>query len=122
MAKDPIIFAMANPVPEIMPDEAKEAGAAIVGTGRSDYPNQINNVLAFPGIFRGALDVRASQINDEMKIAAAYAIANTIADDEVSAEYIIPAAFDERVVKNVAKAVSEAAVKTGVNRMSTTHE
>ena len=117
MAKDPIVFAMANPVPEIMPDEAKEAGAAIVGTGRSDYPNQINNVLAFPGIFRGALDVRASQINDEMKIAAAYAIANTIADNEVSAEYIIPAAFDERVVKNVAKAVSEAAVKTGVNRI-----
>ncbi|MBR4827583.1 MAG: NAD-dependent malic enzyme [Oscillospiraceae bacterium] len=117
MAKDPIVFAMANPTPEIMPDEAKEAGATVVGTGRSDYPNQINNVLAFPGIFRGALDVRASQINDEMKIAAAYAIANTISEDELNAGYIIPGAFDERVVKNVAKAVSEAAVRTGVNRI-----
>ena len=117
MAKDPIVFAMANPLPEIMPDEAKEAGARVVGTGRSDYPNQINNVLAFPGIFRGALDVRASQINDEMKIAAAYAIAGTIKEDELSEGYIIPGAFDERVVKNVAKAVAEAAVRTGVNRI-----
>ncbi|MBP0968975.1 MAG: NAD-dependent malic enzyme [Oscillospiraceae bacterium] len=117
MAKDPIVFAMANPVPEIMPDEAKAGGAAIVGTGRSDYPNQINNVLAFPGIFRGALDVRASQINDEMKIAAAYAIAGTVSDEELSADHIIPGAFDERAVKNVAKAVSEAAVRTGVNRI-----
>ncbi len=117
MAKDPIVFAMANPTPEIMPDEAKEAGATVVGTGRSDYPNQINNVLAFPGIFRGALDVRASQINDEMKIAAAYAIAGTIKDDELNEGYIIPGAFDERVVKNVAKAVAEAAVRTGVNRI-----
>ena len=117
MAKDPIVFAMANPLPEIMPDEAKEAGATVVGTGRSDYPNQINNVLAFPGIFRGALDVRASQINDEMKIAAAYAIAGTISDDELNAGYIIPGAFDERVVRNVAKAVAEAAVRTGVNRI-----
>ncbi|MBR4798350.1 MAG: NAD-dependent malic enzyme [Oscillospiraceae bacterium] len=117
MAKDPIVFAMANPLPEIMPDEAKEAGATVVGTGRSDYPNQINNVLAFPGIFRGALDVRASQINDEMKIAAAYAIAGTISDDELNAGYIIPGAFDEKVVRNVAKAVAEAAVRTGVNRI-----
>ena len=117
MAKDPIVFAMANPMPEIMPDEAREAGAKVVGTGRSDYPNQINNVLAFPGIFRGALDVRASQINDEMKIAAAYAIAGTISEDELSADYIIPGAFDERVVRNVAKAVAEAAVRTGVNRI-----
>ena len=117
MAKDPIVFAMANPLPEIMPDEAKEAGATVVGTGRSDYPNQINNVLAFPGIFRGALDVRASQINDEMKIAAAYAIAGTISDDELNAGYIIPGAFDERVVRNVARAVAEAAKRTGVNRI-----
>ncbi|MBQ4000391.1 MAG: NAD-dependent malic enzyme [Oscillospiraceae bacterium] len=117
MAKDPIVFAMANPMPEIMPDEAREAGAKVVGTGRSDYPNQINNVLAFPGIFRGALDVRASQINDEMKIAAAYAIAGTISEDELSADYIIPGAFDERVVKNVSKAVADAAVRTGVNRI-----
>ena len=117
MAKDPIVFAMANPMPEIMPDEAREAGAKVVGTGRSDYPNQINNVLAFPGIFRGALDVRASQINDEMKIAAAYAIAGTISEDELSADYIIPGAFDERVVRNVAKAVADAAVRTGVNRI-----
>ncbi len=117
MAKDPIVFAMANPTPEIMPDDAREAGAKVVGTGRSDYPNQINNVLAFPGIFRGALDVRASQINDEMKIAAAYAIAGTISEDELSADYIIPGAFDERVVRNVAKAVADAAVRTGVNRI-----
>jgi len=117
MAKDPIIFAMANPVPEIMPDEAKEAGAAVVGTGRSDFPNQINNVLAFPGVFRGALDVRARDINDEMKIAAAQAIAELISDEELSADYIIPAPFDPRVAKNVAKRVAEAAVKSGVNRI-----
>lgn len=117
MAKDAILFPMANPVPEITPDEAKKAGAAVVGTGRSDYPNQINNVLAFPGIFRGALDVRARDINDEMKVAAAYAIAGLVADSELNAEYIIPNAFDPRVGKAVAKAVSEAAVKTGVNRI-----
>lgn len=117
MAKDAILFPMANPVPEIAPDEAKKAGAAVVGTGRSDYPNQINNVLAFPGIFRGALDVRARDINDEMKVAAAYAIAGLVSDEELNAEYIIPNAFDPRVGKAVAKAVSEAAVKTGVNRI-----
>jgi malate dehydrogenase (oxaloacetate-decarboxylating) len=117
MAKDPIIFAMANPTPEIMPDEAKEAGASVVGTGRSDFPNQINNVLAFPGIFRGALDVRASDINDEMKIAAAKAIASLVSDDELNANYVIPAPFDPRVAGCVAKAVAEAAVRTGVNRI-----
>jgi malate dehydrogenase (oxaloacetate-decarboxylating) len=117
MAKDPIIFAMANPVPEIMPDVAKAAGAKVVGTGRSDFPNQINNVLAFPGIFRGALDVRASDINDEMKIAAAEAIAGIISDDELSDEYIIPDAFDKRVCDYVAKAVAEAARKTGIARI-----
>ncbi|MBP5152986.1 MAG: NAD-dependent malic enzyme, partial [Lachnospiraceae bacterium] len=117
MAKDPILFPMANPVPEITPDEAKAGGAAVVGTGRSDYPNQINNVLAFPGIFRGALDVRAKDINDEMKVAAAYAIAGLVSDAELNPEYIIPNAFDERVGKTVAKAVREAAVKTGVNRI-----
>ncbi len=117
MAKDPVIFAMANPLPEIMPEDAFAAGARIVGTGRSDFPNQINNVLAFPGIFRGALDVRASDINDEMKIAAAYAIASLISEEELKEEYIIPSVFDPRVAKTVAKAVSEAAVKTGVNRI-----
>jgi malate dehydrogenase (oxaloacetate-decarboxylating) len=117
MAKDPIIFAMANPTPEIMPDLAKEAGAAVVGTGRSDYSNQINNVLAFPGIFRGALDVRASDINDEMKIAAARAIASLISDSELGAEYIIPAPFDPRVAKVVAEAVAQAARDTGVARI-----
>ena len=117
MAKDPIIFAMANPVPEIMPDEAKEAGVSVMGTGRSDFPNQINNVLAFPGLFRGALDVRASDINDEMKIAAARAIAELVSDEELSADYVIPAPFDPRVGKNVAKAVAEAARKSGVNRI-----
>ena len=117
MAKDPIIFAMANPTPEIMPDEALEAGAKVVGTGRSDFPNQINNVLAFPGIFRGALDVRASDINDEMKIAAAKAIASLIAEEELRPDYVIPAPFDTRVGPSVAKAVAEAAVKTGVNRI-----
>ncbi len=117
MAKDPIIFAMANPTPEIMPDEALEAGASVVGTGRSDFPNQINNVLAFPGIFRGALDVRASDINDEMKIAAAEAIASLIPEQELRPDYVIPAPFDTRVGPSVAKAVAEAAVKTGVNRI-----
>ena len=117
MAKDPIIFAMANPVPEIMPDEAKAAGAAIVGTGRSDFANQINNVLAFPGIFRGALDVRASDINDAMKIAAAKAIANVIDESELTPEYIIPGSFDDRVAKAVAEAVMQAARDTGVARI-----
>ena len=117
MAKDPIIFACANPTPEILPDEAKEAGAAVVSTGRSDYPNQINNVLAFPGIFRGAFDVRASDINDEMKIAAANALSSLISDEELSADYIIPAAFDPRVGKAVAEAVAEAARKSGVARI-----
>ena len=117
MAKDPILFPMANPVPEIMPDLALKAGAAVVGTGRSDFPNQINNVLAFPGIFRGALDVRASDINDEMKIAAAKAIASLVSDEELNPEYIIPAPFDNRVRDTVAKAVAEAAKKSGVARI-----
>ena len=117
MAEKPILFPMANPVPEIMPDLAKQAGAVVVGTGRSDFPNQINNVLAFPGIFRGALDVRAKDINDEMKVAAAYAIANLIPEEELSPEYIIPNPFDKRVVKAVADAVAEAARKTGVARI-----
>ncbi|HZJ83048.1 MAG TPA: malic enzyme-like NAD(P)-binding protein [Clostridia bacterium] len=117
MAKDPIVFAMANPVPEIMPDLAKEAGARVVGTGRSDFPNQINNVLAFPGVFRGALDVRASDINDDMKIAAAQAIASLIDDEELDEEYIIPAAFDERVARAVAEAVGQAARDSGVARI-----
>ena len=117
MAKDPIIFACANPTPEIFPDEAKEAGAAVVSTGRSDFPNQINNVLAFPGIFRGALDVRASDINDAMKVAASYALANLVSDEELNPEYIIPAAFDERVKDAVAKAVAQAAIDSGVARI-----
>ena len=117
MAKDPILFACANPTPEIFPDEAKAAGAAVVSTGRSDFPNQINNVLAFPGIFRGAFDVRASDINEEMKVAAANALAGLISDSELNAEYIIPAAFDPRVGPAVAKAVAEAAVKSGVARL-----
>lgn len=117
MAKDPIVFAMANPVPEIMPDKAKAAGVRVIGTGRSDFPNQINNVLAFPGIFRGALDVRASDINDEMKIAAAEAIASIIKDDELNEEYIIPDAFDKRVAEYVSKAVAQAARDTGVARI-----
>ena len=117
MAKDPIIFPMANPTPEIMPDEAKAAGAAVVGTGRSDFPNQINNVLAFPGIFRGALDVRASDINDAMKIAAAKAIASFVTDDKLSADYIIPSALDKTVDQAVAKAVAQAARDTGVARL-----
>lgn len=116
MAKDPIIFAC-NPTPEIFPDEAKAAGAAVVSTGRSDYPNQVNNVLCFPGIFRGALDVRASDINDEMKIAAAYAIAGLVSDEELCADYILPAAFDSRVKDAVAKATAEAAIKSGVARI-----
>ena len=117
MAKDPIIFAMANPTPEIMPEDALLAGARIVGTGRSDYNNQINNVLAFPGIFRGALDVRASEINDSMKKAAAFAIANLINEDELSETYVIPEAFDLRVGPAVAKAVSKAAIDSGVARI-----
>lgn len=115
MAKDPIVFAMANPVPEIMPDEAKAAGAAVVGTGRSDFPNQVNNVIAFPGIFRGALDARARRITEEMKEAAAYAIAGVIPDSELCADYVLPDGFDSRVVKNVAEAVSEAAKKDPEN-------
>lgn len=117
MAENPIIFACANPIPEIFPEDAKEAGAAVVSTGRSDFPNQINNVLCFPGIFRGALDVRAMDINDEMKVAAAYAIAELVSDQELNAEYILPAAFDERVKDAVAKAVAEAAKKSGVARV-----
>ena len=117
MAKDPIIFACANPTPEIFPDEAKAGGAAVVSTGRSDFPNQVNNVLAFPGIFRGALDVRASDINDEMKVAAAYAIAGLVGDDELNADYILPAAFDPRVKDAVAEAVAKAARESGVARI-----
>lgn len=117
MNTDAIIFAMANPTPEIFPEDALAAGAKVVGTGRSDYPNQINNVLAFPGIFRGALDVRAKTINEEMKVAAAYAIANSISDSEITAENIIPKAFDETVQRNVAKAVKEAAIKSGINQI-----
>lgn len=117
MAENPIVLPMANPVPEILPDKAKAAGAAVVGTGRSDYPNQINNVLAFPGIFRGALDCRASEINEEMKVSAARAIASLVSDDELSAEYILPKAFDDRIGKTVAKAVYDAAVKSGVARI-----
>jgi malate dehydrogenase (oxaloacetate-decarboxylating) len=117
MEKDAIIFACANPTPEIFPDDAKAGGAKIIATGRSDYPNQVNNVLAFPGIFRGTFDVRASDINDEMKIAAAKALANLISQEELSADYIIPEAFDSRVGKKVAEAVAEAARKTGVARI-----
>ena len=117
MAENAIIMAMANPVPEIMPDLAKAAGAAVVGTGRSDFPNQINNVLAFPGIFRGALDVRASDINEQMKIAAAKAIASLVSDEELNPDYILPAAFDERVGKTVAEAVAQAARDSGVARI-----
>ena len=113
MAKDPIVFPMANPVPEIAPELAKAAGAAVVGTGRSDHPNQINNVLVFPGLFRGALDVRASRINEAMKQAASFAIANLIPDEELSAENVIPAAFDPRVGKAVAEAVRKAAIESG---------
>lgn len=114
MNKDGIIFAMANPTPEIFPEDAKEAGIAVMGTGRSDYPNQINNVLAFPGVFRGALDVRASEINEEMKVAAAYAIASSVSDEDLNPENIIPKAFDLKVQRLVAEAVKEAAIKSGV--------
>lgn len=117
MAKDPIIFAMANPVPEISPKDAKEAGAKVVGTGRSDFPNQINNVLAFPGIFRGALDVRASDINDQMKIAAAKAIASIVTDEELNENYVIPEPFNPKVGQEVAKEVAKAARKSGVARI-----
>ena len=117
MAKDAILFPMANPVPEIFPEDALNAGAKVVGTGRSDFPNQINNVLAFPGIFRGALDVRASRINTEMNLAASYAIAGLLRDEELTPDYIIPHAFDMRVGEAVAKAVSQAARDTGVARI-----
>ena len=117
MKEKAIVFAMANPIPEIFPDEAKLGGAFIVGTGRSDFPNQVNNVLAFPGIFRGALDVRAKEINEEMKVAAAYAIANVVSEEELSPEYVLPDAFNKSVVENVSKAVKEAAIKTGVARI-----
>ena len=117
MARDAIVFACANPTPEIFPDDAKAGGAKVIATGRSDFPNQINNVLAFPGIFRGTFDVRASDINDEMKIAAAEAISSLISDEELSPDYIIPAAFDERVGPAVAKAVAEAARRSGVARI-----
>jgi malate dehydrogenase (oxaloacetate-decarboxylating) len=117
MADDAIVFAMANPTPEIMPDVAKRAGVRVIATGRSDFPNQINNVLGFPGIFKGALDVRASDINEEMNLAASYAIASLVDKDELREDYIIPSCLDKRVVEAVSKAVREAAVKTGVNRI-----
>ena len=117
MNKGAAVFAMANPVPEIMPEEAAAGGAAVIGTGRSDYPNQINNVLAFPGIFRGALDVRASDINEEMKMAAVYALAGLVSDEELSSEYILPKAFDKRIAPAVAKAVAKAAKESGVARL-----
>ena len=114
---DSIFFAMANPTPEIMPDLARKAGAAVVGTGRSDFPNQINNVMAFPGIFRGALDVRASEINEEMKMAAALAIAGTLPAEEICADKIVPDALDSAIFENVSRAVREAAIRTGVARI-----
>lgn len=117
MAKDPIIFACANPTPEIFPEEAKAAGAAVISTGRSDYPNQVNNVLCFPALFRGALDVRASEINDEMKVAAAHAIADLVSPDELNAEYILPQPFDPRIKDAVAAAVAKAARRTGAARI-----
>jgi len=117
MAKDAIVFACANPTPEIFPEDAKAGGARVIATGRSDFPNQINNVLAFPGIFRGTFDVRASDINEEMKMAAAQALADLISEDELNEDYIIPAAFDKRVGPAVAKAVAEAAKRTGVARI-----
>ena len=116
MNKDAIVFAMSNPTPEIMPDLALAAGARVIGTGRSDFPNQINNVLCFPGIFRGALDCRAKEINDEMKVAAAYAIASIVDEKELKEEYILPYAFDKRIGKTVAEAVMDAARKTGAAR------
>ncbi|MDQ0231025.1 NAD(P)-dependent malic enzyme [Metabacillus malikii] len=122
MNDDPIIFAMANPVPEIMPQDAKEAGAKVIGTGRSDFPNQVNNVLAFPGIFRGALDVRATHINEMMKIAAVEAIADLVSQEKLSSEYVIPAPFDPRVAPAVAKAVAKAAMETGVARITVNPE
>ena len=118
MAEKPIVFPMANPVPEIAPDLAKQAGAYIVGTGRSDYPNQINNVLAFPGIFRGALDVRAKAINDDMKLAASIAIAGLVSDEELAPDYILPKAFDPRVGSTVAAAVAAAAKVSSVARLT----
>jgi malate dehydrogenase (oxaloacetate-decarboxylating) len=118
MNENSIAFAMANPVPEVLPEVALAGGIRVMGTGRSDFPNQVNNVLAFPGIFRGALDVRAKEINEEMKLAAAHAIAGLVTEEELNEEYIIPKAFDKRVAKAVAKAVSEAAIKTGVNRIN----
>lgn len=117
MNDDPIVFAMANPTPEILPEEAKEAGVRVIGTGRSDYPNQVNNVLAFPGIFRGALDVRAREINEAMKEAAVYAIADLITDEELHEDYVIPSPFDPRVAPSVAAAVAKAAMETGVARI-----
>jgi malate dehydrogenase (oxaloacetate-decarboxylating) len=117
MNKDPVVFAMANPIPEIMPDLAKEAGAAVVGTGRSDFPNQINNTLIFPGLFRGVFDCRASDINDAMKVAAAYGLANVISEDELTPEYVIPSPFDPRVREAVAASVAKAARESGVARI-----
>ena len=117
MAKNPIIFACANPTPEIFPDDAKAAGAKIVSTGRSDFPNQINNALAFPGIFRGTFDVRASDINEDMKVAAAHALAELVEPEKLSPDYIIPTAFDKRIVPAVSKAVAQAAIKSGVARI-----
>jgi malate dehydrogenase (oxaloacetate-decarboxylating) len=116
MAEDAIVFAMANPTPEIMPDEAKKGGARVVATGRSDFPNQINNVLVFPGVFRGALDAQATDITEGMKLAAVHAIANLIPDEELNEDYIIPGAFDERVAKAVADAVEEEAIKEGISK------
>ena len=117
MASDSIIFAMANPTPEIMPDEAKEAGACIVATGRSDFPNQVNNCLGFPAIFKGALKVRASQINEEMKLAASYALASLISEEDLNKGIIIPNAFDPRVVEKESEAVAKAAIESGVARI-----
>ena len=116
MAEDPVVFAMANPTPEIMPEEAQKGGVRVMATGRSDYPNQINNVLVFPGIFRGALDARATGITEEMKVAAAKAIASIVSDEELNEEYIIPGAFDERVAKVVAKAVADEAKRLGITK------
>ena len=117
MAKNPIVFPMANPTPEIEPDDALEAGAAVVGTGRSDHPNQINNVLVFPGLFRGALDVRAKDINQAMKLAASHALADLVAPEELNSEYVLPAPFDPRVGPAVARAVAQAARDSGVARI-----